>query len=110
MALFYDNNTQHIAPIGELQPVERVYAIRFTDFGDAHLKRLDDLYRSLPEFAGYGNDGVPYWFGPEESPPFLCASVEPSGLLVSGILSSEQWLAWDGKFREHLTEFPTFEV
>jgi hypothetical protein len=110
MALYYDNNTQHIPASGKFQPIERVYAIRFSRFTDAHRGRLDEVYQSLPEFVGYGNDGVPYWFGPEDSPPFLWASVEPSGLLVHGMLSSQQWLTWDAQFSQHLSEFPTFEV
>jgi len=110
MALFYDNNTHHIPPVGEFQPFERVYAIRFSQFTDAHRARPREVYEALPEFAGYGNDGVPYWFGPEDSPPFLWASVEPSGLLVHGLLSPRQWLGWDAQFRQHLPEFPTFEV
>jgi len=109
MALFYDNNTDHIAPVCQLRPVDRVYAIRFSEFTDAHWKRLSEIYPTLPEWAGHGND-VPYWFGPEESPPFLWASVEPSGLYVHGMLSCEAWEQWDTAFRQHLNEFPTFEV
>jgi hypothetical protein len=110
MAFYYDNDTQHIASVGELKPVERVYAIQFSEFTEAHTKHLDQVYRSLPEFRGYGTDGTPSWFGSEALPPFLWASVEPSGLLVHGLLSSAQWVAWDTHFREHLHEFPIFEV
>jgi hypothetical protein len=110
MALFYDNNTQDIPPIGEFQRVDRVYTIRFSEFTDAHSVLLDKIYRSLPEFKGYLDDG-PYWFGVEEDwPPFLWASVEPAGLYVVGMLSSHQWLAWDTQFRQYLLEFPVFEV
>lgn len=109
MALFYDNNTDYIAAVGELQPVERVYAIRFSQFSDAHWKRLAEIYPTLPEWVGQGNN-VPCWFGLEDSPPFLWASVEPSGLLVHGMLPPEAWERWDSAFRGHLHEFPTFEV
>jgi hypothetical protein len=109
MALFYDNNTDQIAATGALQPVERVYAIRFSQFRDAEWKRLAQIYSTLPGWADRGKD-VPYWFGLEESPPFLWASVEPSGLLVHGMLSPEAWEHWDSAFRQHLHEFPTFEV
>jgi hypothetical protein len=111
MPLFYDNNTQDTTHIGEFQRVERVYAIRFSECTNAHSMLLDKIYRSLPEFKGYVYDGLPYWFGVEEdSPPFLWASVEPSGLLVCGMLTSNQWLAWDTQFRQHLLEFPVYEV
>lgn len=109
MALFYDNNTDHIEAAGELQPVERVYAIQFSQIDDAHWKRLAEIYPTLPEWAGQEND-VPHWFGTEESSSFLWASVEPSGLLVHGMLSPEGWERWDRAFRGHLQEFPTFEV
>ncbi len=110
MALFYDNQVQSDTSEVDFQMVERVYAIRFSNFTEAHWKRLDVTYQSLPEFVDYGNCDIPFWFGTEDSPLFLSASVEPSGLLVHGRLSAEQWLAWDTKFREHLPEFPTFEV
>ena len=109
MALFYDNNTDHIAPVGDMRPVERVYAIRFSQFTKEHWDQLSEIYPTLPEWSGYGNDAT-YWFGPEESPPFLWASVEPSGLLVHGMLSPEDWERWDNAFRLHLHKFPTFEV
>ena len=109
MAPFYDNNTDHIEAVGELKPVERLYAIRSWQFSDARWKRLAEIYPTLPEWAGHGDD-VPYWFGLDESPPFLWASVEPSGLLVHGILSPEAWQHWDRAFRQHLHEFPIFEV
>lgn len=109
MTLFYDNDAQDIPSSGEFQPVEMVYTIRFSEFTDAHLVRLNEIYQSLPEYMGYGKDGIPYWFGVGDSPPFIWASVEPSGLLVHGMLSSRQWLTWDTQFRQHLPEFPTFE-
>jgi hypothetical protein len=109
MALFYDNNTDYIASVGDLMPVERVYAIRFSEFTDKHWESLSKIYPTLPEWAGHGND-LPYWFGHDESPPFLWASVEPSGLLVHGMLSPADWERWDAEFRRHLQEFPTFEV
>jgi len=110
MALYYDNDTRHIAPAGGLHAVERVYAIQLSKFTDRHSERLRQTYESLPEFSGYGNDGVPFWYGTEDSPPFLWASVEPSGLLVHGVLSPEQWRTWDAQFCQHLADFPTFEV
>jgi hypothetical protein len=43
---------------------------------------------------------MPWWFGDDEdSPPFLRASVQPTGLRVSGILPEADWLAWDERFR-----------
>ena len=98
MVLFYGNDTKDIPSSGEYQPVDRVYAIRFSDFTDEHSIGLDKISQSLPEFMGYDSDGIPYWFGVEDSPPFLSASAEPSNLLVYGMLSSRQWLAWDMQF------------
>jgi hypothetical protein len=108
MALFYDNVTT-AQPVGVLKPVERVYCLRFSQFTDAHWKRLREIYALLPEWATVG-DGMPYWFGPEEDPPYLTASLEPSGIVVDGLLSEENWQEWDRAFQNHLSEFPTFEV
>jgi hypothetical protein len=110
MALFYDNNTDYVETDGVLQAFERVYCLRFSEFTDSHWSHLDRIYQSLPGWLAYGADGCPFWFGTSEAESFLWASVEPSGLLVHGVLPKESWLIWDEAFRQHESEFPTFEV
>jgi hypothetical protein len=64
------------------------------------------VYRSLPNFIGRSPRGGSLWFGEDPiddtspSTPFLCASVEPGGLQVSGYLSDAQWTEWDSLFME----------
>ena len=110
MSLFYDNSTEHVSAEAPLSAVERVYCLRLSDFTDADYAHLEEIYRCLPGWRGFAPDGIPSWFGFEGSTPFLNASVEPSGLQVIGILTPEDWQAWDRAFRLHLPEFPTFDV
>lgn len=50
---------------------------------------------------------VPWWFGDDEDvPPFLWASVEPTGLQVCGILPEAEWWTWDERFREAAGDLP----
>jgi hypothetical protein len=80
-----------------LVEVERVYRLDMNAFSDAQWSALREIYRSLP--GAYRERQISAWFGDdEEHPPFLCASVEPSGLQVYGILALESWIAWDAAF------------
>ena len=110
MSLFYDNSTDHVSAEVPLSAVERVYCLQFSDFTDADFTHLEEVYRRLPGWQGFTPDGLPSWFGFEGATPFLHASVEPSGLQLVGILTVEDWQAWDDAFRLHLPEFPTFDV
>ena len=47
------------------------------------------------------------WFGDDEDvPPFLWASVEPTGLQVHGVLPEADWCAWDERFRTEAAGLP----
>ena len=110
MALYYDNDTsaQSAAP-GQFA-VERVYAMRFAEFSEQDWKGLQETYEGLPGWVGTGSHGCPCWFGSEEVAPYLVASVEPSGLLVSGVLSAQDWSRWHEALFTKLPQFPVFEV
>ena len=88
-----------------LQAINRTYTIDATQMTDTQWTALDQVYRSLPGFAGYPPpDHCPVWFGPvpedEQTTgiPYLWASVEPSGLQVAGSLSAAVWAAWEAQF------------
>ena len=85
---------------------------------EAQWNALGDVYEQLPGFIGY-SDGIPYWFGmePDESnqepdilAAYLWASVEPSGLLISGYLQLEDWLQWQEVFVSSATAAVGFLV
>ena len=109
MALYYDNSTSLSAPEGSVA-VERVYAIRFAEFGEAEWKELSRVFEALPVWRGEGEHGCSCWFGRSEVAPYLLASVEPSGLLVTGVLGKHEWQQWHSQLVAGLSELPTFEV
>jgi hypothetical protein len=45
----------------------------------------------------------PYWFGTEKDESYICASVEPSGLVMFGNVSDEIWVGWITKLCAKLT-------
>lgn len=110
MALYYDNDASTPTAAHGQFAVERVYAMRFSEFSEQDWKRLQETYESLPGWAGTGSHGCPCWFGSGEAAPYLLASVEPSGLLVSGVLSAQDWVRWHEALFPKLLQFPIFEV
>jgi len=109
MALYYDNPTSLSSPVGSIH-VERVYAVRFAEFGEGEWEKLLRLFEALPAWQGEGEHGCSCWFSRSEVAPYLLASVEPSGLLVTGVLGKQEWEQWNSKFLACLRELPTFEV
>ena len=110
MTLYYDNDASYLPASSDAVPVERVYCLRFHEFSSTQWEQLQSLYESLPGWAGVGEHGCPCWFGTAEQPPFLVASVEPSGLQISGSLPSHDWRKWHEAFMAGLSGFPSFEV
>src|SRR5215207_10978420 len=79
---FYDNlEATPIDGLSCLVEVERIYGLDWDRFGEEDWRALTRIYEGLPG-ALRSRDG-PMWFGDDEYlPPFLRASVEPSGLRV----------------------------
>jgi hypothetical protein len=110
MALYHDNDASYLkAPDGYVA-VERVYALRLSEFSESDLKHLQETYEGLPGWAGTGSHGCSCWFGCEEVAPYLIASVEPSGLQVSGVLRPQDWHSWHEALVTRLPQLPVFEV
>ena len=61
-------------------------------------KIVDEVYRSMDGWIGYDTDNIPQWYGPDQSPRYICASVEPSALLVCGEVPEMLWIGWITKF------------
>ena len=103
---FYDNlEATPIDGLSCLVEVERIYGLDWDRFDDEHWQRLSRIYEGLPGAVRYRD--VPWWFGDDEDvPPFLWASVEPTGLQVHGVLPEADWWAWDERFREAVVGLP----
>lgn len=100
----YYNNTFEIKD-GILR-VDRVYMVDEYRFTQEHYKKLDEIYKTLPQFQGY--NGVPYWFGTEEDEFHLWVSFEPSGLQFGGKLQLKDFRNWEEIFHNLLltADFP----
>lgn len=108
MEWFYDNLNDATPPAG-MVAVDRVYCLDFNNFGDAEWKRFTAIINDLPERKPDSADGCPWWFGSDEStPPFLWASVEPSGWLVHGIVPTDAWAFWDTQLQSAVADLPRF--
>jgi len=103
---FYDNlEATPIDGLSCLVEVERIYGLDWDRFDDEHWRGLTRVYEGLPGAVRHRD--VPWWFGDDEDvPPFLWASVEPTGLQVHGVLPEADWWAWDERFREAASGLP----
>ncbi len=73
------------------------------------------VYEKLPGWIGFGKvgkgeEGIPYWFSFNEEEKSITASVEPSGLLITGNIEEKQWVTWISKFKKRLSEIIGFDV
>jgi hypothetical protein len=103
---FYDNlEATPIDGLSCLVEVERVYGLDWERFVERHWQDLARIYERLPGEVRFRV--VPWWFGDDEDlPPFLWASVEPTGLQVRGILPEADWISWDERFRTEAAGLP----
>ncbi len=86
--------------------VSETYNVHYLRMNEVRWEALGRVYEHLPGFWGV-HSGIPYWFGiepddldtePNCQTSYLCASVEPSGLLVEGCLPPEDWVQWQEAF------------
>ena len=92
-----------------MQRVSRTYNIRY-DMPAADWQKLAVVYQQLPAFCGNDDSGCPNWYGRDGDPRYLWASVEPSGLLVEGMLDEPEWQSWDVAFRAAASRALGFDV
>jgi len=107
MSIYYDNND--LSPAGTVD-IDRVYCLRFNEFTEQHWATLGQIYTALPGWIGPGLDNCPCWFGASVGQPYIVASVEPSGLQITGTLPRGDFDRWHDTFLPRLTELPTFDV
>ncbi|GKX66432.1 hypothetical protein [Inconstantimicrobium mannanitabidum] len=67
--------------------------------------KLNDVYQSMPYWAG--NDNEVKWIGKDVD---LWASVEPSGIQISGIMPDCIWNEWYSSLKHKLTESLGYEI
>lgn len=107
--IFYDNIP--LASVeAEVASIDRVYTLALSDFSPSDWTKLQSIYASLPGWIGSDDDGCACWHGPTHSQPFLIASVEPSGLHITGRLYKHDWERWHEAFMASIRELPTFDV
>ncbi len=76
---------------------------------DDILRSITEIYQQMPGWREY-KDGIPYWFGDDGDLQFLCASLEPSGLLIAGDLEHDCWNGWVSDLTFRLSRLLGFEV
>jgi len=64
------------------------------DLPDEKWDQVQKVYESMNEWKGFITDGCPTWYGTESENQFIWASVEPSGLLITGQISDDLWTGW----------------
>lgn len=73
-------------------------------------KKMPKIYKQLPGWKGWSKDGIPHWFGYDHDEISVSASVEPSGLQLSGNLDAEVFQVWVDTFKQIATEVLGFKV
>jgi len=71
------------------------------DLTESEWSRVMAVYRDMGDWVE--GQPLPCWFGPLDSPRFVAASVEPSGLLVSGNIEPLLFRGWVTKLCAKLT-------
>lgn len=61
--------------------------------------KIEDIYRAMPYWSD--NEDYPHWIGSDID---LWASVEPSGIQISGTMPEEIWNEWYDTLKNKLSE------
>jgi hypothetical protein len=78
------------------------------DLSDENWGRVAAVYRNMEGWIE--STDVPRWFGNEDGPKQISASVEPSGLLLEGRLESDAWAKWIDLLSTRLSAALGFKV
>ena len=71
---------------------------------------LRKVYISMPGWIGFGKDDCAYWFGKVEDDIHIEASIEPSGLVLSGFIDDKSWAKWVEEFIQKSSVALEYEV
>ncbi len=67
-------------------------------------KKIDDVYRNMPYWSA---DIYPHWIGDDID---ICASVEPGGIQISGMMPENLWNSWYDTLKKRLTDALGYEI
>lgn len=67
--------------------------------------KIDEVYKVMPYWAG--NEKEAKWIGTEVD---LCASVEPSGIQITGTMPGDIWNEWYRSLKQKLTRALGYEI
>ncbi len=71
------------------------------DLSPTSWQALVEVYKTMPGWVdGSARDGCPTWWPDGSKKGFIGASVEPSGLLISGDVSLSTWRQWIAEFTQ----------
>jgi hypothetical protein len=68
------------------------------------------IYKEMEGWLGYDEDGIPYWFGFDETQKHINASVEPGGLQFTGLMEDNEWRIWCAEIKMIATEILGYRV
>ena len=105
--LFYDNDGAPPAEDGTPVRIDRIYCFELDWLFQTGIRRLGEIFRSLPDYQMELSSGAPSWFGIQgRDTYYMVASIEPPGLQVAGFLQYDQWKLWVGKFEAMVNDLP----
>ena len=83
-------------------PMEQTITLNLPyDLSELEWEKVARVYREMGEWVE--GQEVACWFGPINTARFVAASVEPSGLLVTGNIDSQLFRGWVTKLCAKLT-------
>ena len=68
------------------------------------------IYEKTEGWLGCDENGTPFWFSFDETEKHINASVEPSGLFFSGLMTDEDWADWALSIKEIATTILGYKV
>jgi hypothetical protein len=81
------------------------------DLADAAWEALVAVYKKMPGWVdAWDADGCPTWRPSGTAAENITASIEPSGLLIEGSVSPNDWSHWIEEFQQRATAALGFRV
>ena len=71
------------------------------DLSDNDWEKVSIIYKNMGGWLN--NTEQAYWYGTEQDKQYIYASIEPSGLVISGKVNEMIWLGWVTKLCAKLT-------
>ena len=62
------------------------------DIPESEWQKVSEVYKTMDGWLE--GQQLPSWYGTEDDPNYICASVEPGGIQFVGKLESALWTGW----------------